>query len=497
VADSYTPNYNLIKPDPGASDDTWGDKLNADLDIIDGQLKAATNGTTGPQGPQGPPGQKGDTGPQGTTGSTGPAGLPGDTGPPGAPGPIGTTGPQGPQGNPGPTGPTGPQGPQGPGITDAPNDGSLYGRLNAAWSKVSAGFLALAGGTLTGPLVLAADPTLVLGAATKQYVDATVRVRNRIINGDMALDQRNGNNMVSLGATPFAIDRWRISAGGGPVGKGNVGRVVLGYLAPFPYGLQCVTTTAYPSPASGETAGFSQTIEHINFQDALFGTANAQPILVEFWVGASIAGNYGLSLCSGAAPYRSYVTIFTVPQANVWTKIKFTVPGDTGGTTWSPVANAASLFLRFALCTGSSFMTSVLNQWQDGNFTSSGVAVNVLGTNGAYINITGVAIMVGAGSYAEPNFKSFADNVLDCQRYYQSGGLLGQFYQAATAPAWVSTSLRPLMRAAPTMTLTSNSNANITSFTLSANQTMVWGTGTATASGGVAINCIFAADAEV
>lgn len=32
--------------------------------------------------------------------------------------------------------------------------------------------LPLAGGTLTGPLILAADPTTALGAATKQYVDA-------------------------------------------------------------------------------------------------------------------------------------------------------------------------------------------------------------------------------------------------------------------------------------------------------------------------------------
>jgi hypothetical protein len=31
--------------------------------------------------------------------------------------------------------------------------------------------LALAGGTMTGALILSADPTALLGAATKQYVD--------------------------------------------------------------------------------------------------------------------------------------------------------------------------------------------------------------------------------------------------------------------------------------------------------------------------------------
>jgi hypothetical protein len=46
---------------------------------------------------------------------------------------------------------------------------------NAANSAaIVAGALPLSGGTLTGPLILAADPTNVRGAATKQYVDARV-----------------------------------------------------------------------------------------------------------------------------------------------------------------------------------------------------------------------------------------------------------------------------------------------------------------------------------
>jgi hypothetical protein len=68
----------------------------------------------------------GDIGPTGPKGDKGDKGDEGDTGAQGAQGPPG---PQGPQG------PTGPQGVPGTGgITDAPSNGTLYGRLNATWA---------------------------------------------------------------------------------------------------------------------------------------------------------------------------------------------------------------------------------------------------------------------------------------------------------------------------------------------------------------------------
>lgn len=40
MADTSTPNYNFVKPEISGSPDTWGNKLNANFDIVDAQLKA-------------------------------------------------------------------------------------------------------------------------------------------------------------------------------------------------------------------------------------------------------------------------------------------------------------------------------------------------------------------------------------------------------------------------------------------------------------------------
>jgi hypothetical protein len=95
------------------------------------------------------------------------------------------------------------------------------GAFNSAnWAKIStaqdlATYLPLAGGTLTGPLTLAADPTAALGASTKQYADTKVPLAGGTMTGPLnmvgvtsgadAAAGQIGEVISSIVTTPLAL----------------------------------------------------------------------------------------------------------------------------------------------------------------------------------------------------------------------------------------------------------------------------------------------------
>jgi hypothetical protein len=92
----------------------------------------------------------------------------------------------------------------GGGIPEPPNDAALYGRKQTAGVGAWARAVALAGDTMTGALILNADPVALLGAATKQYVDSAGGHGECVLaltGGNLVLSPKNGNALRVAGVS--------------------------------------------------------------------------------------------------------------------------------------------------------------------------------------------------------------------------------------------------------------------------------------------------------
>jgi len=267
--------------------------------------------------------------------------------------------------------------------------------------------------------------------------------KNKIINGDMRIDQRNAGASASTGSgtySPYFLDRWQLAGSGG-----GVFSVQQSTVAPtgFTNSSLITVTTADSSIAAGDYYQFRQTIEGFNFSDLGFGAAGAQSVTLSFWVRSSLTGTFGGSLRNYAAD-RSYVFTYTVNAANTWEQKTVTIAGDTTGT-WA-TNNTGGAIVTFSLGVGSTF-ESTSGSWGAGSFVATSGSVDLVATNGATFYITGV--QVESGSTVTPfERRSYGQELALCQRYFVSASI------NVSPSAWNATPyyFPVTMRATPTVT---------------------------------------------
>ena len=276
--------------------------------------------------------------------------------------------------------------------------------------------------------------------------------RNRIINGDMRIDQRNnGASVTSSAGAAYTLDRW--GAWGGVASKYTVQRNAGGVTPPtgFTNYLGVTSTSAY-TPASSEFFTIYQPIEGFNTADFNWGTSAAVAATVSFWVRSSITGTHSGNVISFGNT-ASYVFTFTVNTANTWEYKTITIPGPTVGT-WN-TNNSGGVQLGFNLGSGSSVSTSAGSWSTAANFWGATGAVSVVGTNGATFYITGVQLE--AGSVATPfERRDYGREVALCERYCQicEGGYYGPALNGAANAGKII--FRTTMRASATVTWLTN-----------------------------------------
>ena len=332
--------------------------------------------------------------------------------------------------------------------------------------------------------------------------------RNRIINGDCRVDQRNAGASVSGTSGVYTVDRWKVQNNSGSA-RFNVQRNAGGVTPPvgFTNYLGITSTGAY-SVASTDVIGIQQLVEGFNTADFGWGASGAATITLSFWVRSSLTGTFGGAILEGNAATASYPFSYTISAANTWEQKTVTVAGPTIGT-WQ-TGSSTSIQLLFSMGTGSTYLGTA-GSWSASSFYGATGQTNMVGTNGATFYITGVQLEKGT---AATDFErlDYGRQLMQCQRYFcktmdqntvpangLSGGANGYIYitpNATNAKVAATWKYPVTMRAAPTITTygyagatsntwrnidNSNNGPTITAFNTGQEMVGLYGDGTVTA----------------
>lgn len=292
-------------------------------------------------------------------------------------------------------------------------------------------------------------------------------MRNRIINGDMRIDQRNSGASVTVSNSSlntFSVDRWQ---GAGETTDG-VFTLQQSSVAPtgFTNSLLATVTTADSSIGVSQRYFIQQRIEGFNTSDFGWGATGAQSVTLSFWVRSSLTGTFGGAIRNSAGD-RSYPFSYTISAANTWEKETITIPGDTTGT-WV-TNNGIGMMVTWGLGVGSS-LSGTAGSWAATNYWSSTGATNWISTNAATFYITGVQLE--QGSVATPfERRPYGMELALCQRYFSSSSdsfLVDSYGGVAVnidSGANVQVPFPVTMRATPTLTVSEAVNGGSTTVT--------------------------------
>jgi hypothetical protein len=300
-------------------------------------------------------------------------------------------------------------------------------------------------------------------AQLAQYGASSVGLsfKNRIINGNMTIDQRFAGAAVTINSTAdtYSIDRW-YGLGQPTDGVFTIQRNAGSVTPPagFINYLGATVTTADASIGATQVYRITQAIEGLNCTDLAWGTANAKTVTLSFWVRSSLTGTFGGSIANSNFS-RAYPYSYTISSANTWEYKTVTIAGDTTGT-WL-TTNGVGIYVSFAMGMGSTY-TGTANAWNAGLYFAPTGNTNIIGTNGATFYITGVQLEVGSTATSF-DYRPYGTELALCQRYfYKTIGsdvysvLTAAGQGVSTTSAVLTVPTKVTMRTAPALATTGN-----------------------------------------
>lgn len=256
-----------------------------------------------------------------------------------------------------------------------------------------------------------------------QDIANTFTFRNRIINGDMRIDQRMSGASSNINAgtsNVYTVDRFNVqyqyTSGSLVYSQSNLASSDSPYNAGFRKTLR--VQAGATAPGTVTTIGVRQIIEGNHIVDFNLGTTNASAISLSFWAKSSASGTHYFAIRNINNNTQSYVGTYSLSAANTWQLVQVELPPTPSGFTWNS-DNTGGLELSFDMFQSSAALgTAITNAWVSGNYYMPTGSTNLWSATGNYLEITGVQLEKG---YVNTpfEFRPVSLELSLCQRYFE------------------------------------------------------------------------------
>jgi hypothetical protein len=243
--------------------------------------------------------------------------------------------------------------------------------------------------------------------------------RNRIINGDMRINQRGATTVTvgTGGANPYIVDRWMLESSITTGGLSLTQQTLTSNDLPFQQGIRnSLRVTASTNNTSFNYIGPHQRIEGNNIIDLNWGTPAGVPVTLSGWIKTNLATNsiVTVSIRNGAINY-TYPVNLTVESSGAWQYFRVSIPAPPNNSVWASDQTLGTSIFIGGYDNGG---VGIANQWNANSFYRTTSTTNWPATSGNYIEFTG--IQFEKGTVATPfEFRPYAIELLLCQRYYE------------------------------------------------------------------------------
>ena len=246
--------------------------------------------------------------------------------------------------------------------------------------------------------------------------------KNFVQNGSFQVWQRASAATAQADGEYKTADRWFgwVSGGGAYTTERSTGNLAdTGH----ENALKVAVTTADTSIASGDYYAITHRIEAQNLQSLQYGSANAKPVTLSFWVKATKTGINTLSLTKDDSTAIRMVKEYTINSSDTWEYKTMTfVPDSSIKTAASAIVddNGRGFQLNWVLKYGSTYNGTADAWTTSSHFTTTNGVNNMDSTSNTWY-LTGVQLEIGEKA-TEFEHEPYEATFRKCQRYYHMRG---------------------------------------------------------------------------